>query len=131
MAARQRSSQITSFGSPATAEVRAFLGSEAEHGRNICLYVPRHNDLTTELATKGVAVRTYEALGYQPSARFTLLNPDEPGSSLLAIGKGAFPNFYIDEYTDQSHPRVIAVARGLLKILEKVGNRVDAQRNQD
>jgi hypothetical protein len=107
-------------------EIRSFLKSEATHGRKICLYVPHHNDLTTHLAKEGVAVKTYDSLDYEPSARFTLLNPDEPGSSLLAIGKGTFPNFYIDEYTDQSHARVIAVARDLLKILEKVGNRVDA-----
>jgi len=107
-------------------EINEYLKSQANHGRDICLFVPEHNDLTMQLAEGGVKVRTYPALDYEPSARFTLLNPNEAGSSLLAVGSGIFPKFYIEEFSDQSHPRVIAVARDLLRILEKVSDLVDA-----
>jgi hypothetical protein len=101
-------------------EVRAFLESAAGNGRDIRIFVPKLNDLTTELAANGVMIHTYSNLNYEPSARFTLLNPDEPGSSLLAIGKGTFPHFYIEEFSDQTHSRVLAVARDLLNILERL-----------
>ena len=84
--------------------IRAFLGAQAANGRDICIVVPRHNDLTKELAAEGVRIKTYSSLNYEPSARFTLLNPDEPGSSLLAVGKGTFPHFYIEEFSDQFIP---------------------------
>lgn len=107
-------------------EVRELLKSQARHGSNVRIFVPRHNDLTRSLATDGVEVKTYSSLNYEPSARFTLLNPDEPGSSLLAIGKGAFPEFYTEEFTDKTHSRVLAVARDLLNILDRVSDRDDA-----
>jgi len=110
-------------GAPA---IRELLTSEAAAGRDICLFVPRLNALTAELAANGMKVNTYEGLGYDPSARFTLLNPDEPGSSLLAIGTGIFPNFYIEEFSDATHSRVIAVVRDLLNILERVNDRAHA-----
>jgi hypothetical protein len=107
-------------------ELRAFLESEAQQGRDICIFVPQLNALTAELATSGVKIKTYSTLDYDPGARFTLLNPGEAGSSLLAIGKGTFPNFYTEEFTDQTHSRVIAVVRDLLNILEKVRDEADA-----
>jgi len=103
-------------------EVLNFLKSAPSMGRDIRTFVPKLNDLTSELAANGVIIKTYSWLGYEPSARFTLLNPDEPGSSLLAIGKGAFPDFYIEEFSDSSHSRVLAVARDLLNILERVND---------
>src|SRR5207244_3722111 len=57
-------------------KIHEFLRSEAGHGRDICICVPRHNDLTRELATVGVKIKTYTGLDYEPGARFTLLNPD-------------------------------------------------------
>ncbi len=107
-------------------KVREFLRTEAGQGRDIRVFVPLHNDLTRELSNEGVRVKTYQSLEYEPESRFTLLNPGEPGSSVLAIGKGAFPNFYIEELSDDSHARVIAVVRDLLRILERVSDREDA-----
>lgn len=101
-------------------EIRNFLRTAAAEGRNYCIYVPRHNDLTKQLEGEGVQIRTYEDLEYQPSARFTILNPSEHGSALMAIGRGSVPNFYIEEYTDDEHARVLAVARDLLNIVERV-----------
>jgi hypothetical protein len=103
-------------------EIREYLKAQAGAGRRICIFVPKHNDLTQEMAAEGVTIKTYPGLAYEPSARFTLLNPDEPGSSLLAIGKGTFPNFYIEEFSDQTHSRVLSVTRDLLKIMEKVSS---------
>lgn len=103
-------------------KVRDLLTSEASNGRDICLYVPHLTPVTQDLADNGVKVKTYENLHYEPTARFTLLNPDEPGSSLLAIGKGTFPNFYIEEFSDLGHARVIAVVRDLLSIIDRLND---------
>jgi hypothetical protein len=56
-----------------------------------------------------------EAMGiqYELESSFTLLYPGEPGSSVSAIGKGAFPNFFIEELSDDPHVRLIAVVRNL------------------
>ena len=90
------------------------------------IYVPRHTELTRELAAEGVRIVTYESLAYQPEARFTLLNPNEPGSSLLAIGRGTRPEFYIEEYSEAMHSRVISVTRDLLNMVERLGEREHA-----
>jgi hypothetical protein len=100
--------------------IRNFLAKQAKACKDIRIYVPRHNDITRRLADAGVRIITYESLGYEPEARFTLLNPGEPGSSLLAIGKGAIPNFYIEEFPDLTHSRAISVARDLFQIIERV-----------
>ena len=86
------------------------------------LYVPRHNEITRELVQAGVRVITYDHLRYSPEARFTLLNPDEPGSSILAVGKGSVPKFIIEEFTDVEHARMISIARDLFRILDSVSN---------
>jgi hypothetical protein len=102
-----------------TPNVRAFMIEHARCNKILKLYVPRHNKITRDLASKGVHVITYENLGYTPEARFTLLNPDEPGSSLLAIGKGTVPRFVIEEFTDNEHARMISIARDLFHILDR------------
>ena len=107
-------------GSPA---IQAFLEQQARGGKEIRIFVPRHNDITRALAAEGVRVTTYSALRYEPEARFTLLNPNEPGSSLLAIGKGTFPHFYIEEFADATHSRVISVVRDLLHLVDRIGER--------
>jgi hypothetical protein len=101
-------------------ELRHFLVSEAKQGRQVCLIAPHHSEITRNLSAAGVKVLTYESVQHEPEARFTLLNPDEPGSSLLAIGKGSFPRFYIEEFSDSTHSRVLSVARDLLHIIEKL-----------
>jgi hypothetical protein len=88
----------------------------------IRIYVPKENQITARLRNYGAQVVIYSRLGYIPEARFTLLNPDEPGSSILAVGKGAVPNFFIDEFTDAEHARFISIARDLFAILDKVGD---------
>ena len=100
-------------------EVRNLLKNRAKACKDIRIFVPRQNDITRDLARPGVRITTYESLAYEPEARFTLLNPKEPGF-LLAIGKGAFPNFYIEEFPDATHSRAISVARDLFQIIEKV-----------
>jgi len=107
-------------------QIQNLLIQQAQAGRNIRIYVPTHNDVTRQLARHGVNIITYESLRHEPEARFTLLNPDEPGSSLLAIGKGALPNFYIEEFPDLTHSRVISVARDLLNIIERARDRAIA-----
>jgi len=89
-----------------TTEIRQFLIEQVRNHQVIRFYVPQHNDLTRELMQRGVQVTTYEGLGYHPEARFTLINPDEPGSSLLAVGKGTKPRFFIEEFTDTDHARM-------------------------
>jgi len=105
--------------------VRAFLEEQARAGKDVRILVPRHNETTRELRHAGVHILTYSSLSYEPEARFTLLNPKEPGSSLLAIGRGTFPDFYIEEYSDAGHSRVISVVRDLLHIVERVSQRED------
>jgi hypothetical protein len=100
--------------------IRSVLAKQAKARKDIRIYVPKHNDITRNLAAVGVRIITYESLGYEPEARFTLLNPGEPGSSLLAIGKGAIPNFYIEEFADSTHSRAISVARDLFQMIETV-----------
>ena len=104
-------------GSPA---IRDLLVQYARNSKDVRIYVPRHNELTRALSQEGVRILTYESIDCQPEARFTLLNPDEPGSSLLAIGKGTFPKFYVEEFPDITHSRVISVARDLLHIIDRL-----------
>lgn len=103
-----------------TQGVREFMVNQARGNRVLKLYVPRHNAITRDLAANGVRVITYESLGYEPEARFTLVNPEEPGSSLLAVGKGTVPNFIIEEFTDRDHARMISITRDLFHILDRV-----------
>jgi hypothetical protein len=109
----------------ASPKIKSWLESQAKEGKDIRIIVPKHNELTLQLAAAGVDILAYPNLEYEPESRFTLLNPNEPGSSLLAIGKGVFPNFYIDEFTDSTHARVISVVRDLLNIAERAGNRAN------
>jgi hypothetical protein len=111
-------------------DVRNLLKNQAKACRDIRVYVPRQNDITRDLAAAGVKITTYDSLAYEPEARFTLLNPKEPGSSLLAIGKGVFPNFYIEEFPDATHSRAISVARDLFQIIEKVHCRDHPEENR-
>ncbi len=106
--------------------IRNLLIQQARAGRDVRIYVPHNTDLTRELSAKGVRVISYESLEYEPEARFTLLNPNEPGSSLLAIGKGTLPDFFIEEFSDATHSRVISVARDLLQIVERIGEKAQA-----
>src|SRR5439155_3802972 len=106
--------------------IKAWLQTQAQNGKSIRITVPTHNELTEQLSESGVKILTYPNLQYEPESRFTLLNPTEPGSSLLAIGKGVFPYFYIDEFTDSSHARVISVVRDLLNVAERAGNNDNA-----
>jgi hypothetical protein len=100
--------------------IQKFLVDHAKAGKVVKIYVPRHNVVTKQLQKSGVHIIPYSELDYIPEARFTVVNPNEPGSSLLAVGKGAVPSFYIDEYTDSSHSRVISIARDLFNILDRV-----------
>jgi hypothetical protein len=102
--------------------IREYLVEQAESGKEIRIFVPRENNVTNELAAAGAQIVTYESLDYEPEARFTLLNPQEPGSSLLAIGRGVFPKFYVEEFSDQTHARVISVVRDLLQVVERVNS---------
>jgi hypothetical protein len=102
-------------------EVRNFIKTHATR-KIIRIYVPRENQITDSLKRYGVQVISYSRLNHIPEARFTLLNPDEPGSSILAVGKGAIPNFVIEEFTDAEHARLISIARDLFAILDRVGD---------
>lgn len=105
-----------------TTEVLSCVGKLARDRKKVIkVYVPKQNSVTEQLQKVGVQVKTYPGLNYVPEARFTLVNPTEPGSSILAIGKGTLPNFYIDEYYDQTQARIISMARDLFNILEKIG----------
>lgn len=106
--------------------IRNLLVQQARAGRDVRIYVPHNFDLTRELSAEGVRIITYESLEYEPEARFTLLNPNEPGSSLLAIGQGTLPDFFIEEFSDATHSRVISVARDLLQIVERISARAQA-----
>ena len=99
--------------------VREFIAGHAAN-RLIRLYVPSRNQITNILEQYGAQIVTYSSLNYAPEARFTLLNPHEPGSSLLAVGKGAVPYFFIEEFTDAGHARVISIARDLFAILDRL-----------
>jgi hypothetical protein len=103
-----------------TPDVEGFLMDRAKSNKVLKLYVPRHNDVTRQLASKGIRIVTYTDLDYTPEVRFTLLNPEEPGSSILAIGKGTVPKFVIEEFTDVDNARMISIARDLFRILDRV-----------
>ena len=79
--------------------------------------IPLHAALAAAIAS---AVAPVCRADYTPEVRFTLLNPEEPGSSILAIGKGTVPKFVIEEFTDVDNARMISIARDLFRILDRV-----------
>lgn len=100
--------------------VENFLIEHVSKGNEVWVYLPNANATARRLQQAGVKLVTYGALGFVPTTRFTLINRNVAGSRVLAVGSGVKPKFRIREFTDQKHPKVVAMARDLTTVLRGV-----------
>jgi len=82
----------------------------------INIYLPKENDIARELRENGLHIHIVSSLR-APHARFTLVDMNRPGSTVLAVGSGRIPKFTISEFFEDKHPQVVALARDYVKSL--------------
>jgi hypothetical protein len=94
---------------------RTILGRAKDYEINI--YLPSMNDTAKELGKNGVHIFIVPSLGTKPFARFTLVDKNQPGSAVLAVGCGKIPDFTISEIDEQSNAQVVTLARNYVERL--------------
>jgi hypothetical protein len=77
----------------------------------INIYLPETNDVAQELGRNGVNICIVPSLGNKRYARFTLVDKNQPGSAMLAVGCGIIPDFTISEINEQSNAQVVTLAK--------------------
>lgn len=90
---------------------------ERARSAEINIYLPRMNAIAQELQKNGISIHVVPSLGRAPHARFTLVDMNRPGSTLLAVGSGRIPKFTISEFYEKNHPQVVALARNYIQTL--------------
>ena len=84
---------------------------------DINIYLPRENEIARELINNGLKVHIVPSIGTSPNARFTLVDKDRPSGTLLAAAFGRIPALKIQEFLEETHPHVVAIARDYIDLL--------------
>ena len=84
---------------------------------DINIYLPRENEIARELMDRGLNIHIVPLLGTSPNARFTLVDKDRPSGTLLAAAFGRIPTLKIQEFPEETHPHVVAIARDYIALL--------------
>lgn len=90
---------------------------ERAKNAEINIYLPKKNAIATLLENNGVTLHISPSLANKQFARFTLVDKNNPGSSMLAVGCGILPDFTISEFDPKSNPQVVTLAQNYLEIL--------------
>lgn len=99
--------------------------SLARQGKKFRFHLSEDNTTATQLRSGQPNIQVYipqsnSQVGEQP--RFTLINRQAPGSTTLAVGFADGDHWRIDEFTSKKHPQIIAIARGYVEHLERIGH---------
>ena len=90
---------------------------ERAKNAEINIYLPKKNAIATLLENNGVTLHISPSLAKKQFARFTLVDRNNPGSSMLAVGCGILPDFTISEFDSKSNSQVVTLAQNYLEIL--------------
>lgn len=90
---------------------------ERAKNAEINIYLPKKNKIATLLENNGVSLHISPSLAIKQFARFTLVDRNNPGSSMLAVGCGILPHFTISEFDPKSNAQVVTLAQNYLEIL--------------
>lgn len=91
---------------------------ERSESADINIYLPSMNEVAQELQENGISIHIVPSLR-APHARFTLVDMNRPGSTVLAVGAGRVPRFKISEFYEDTHPQVVALARDYIQTLRE------------
>lgn len=99
--------------------IKLKLISRSRAGQEINIYIPKSNAISKELKKNGIKIHICHGLKH-PHPRFTIVDKDHLGTSMLAIASGSLPKFRISEFNESFFPQVVALAREYVNML-KVG----------
>lgn len=93
------------------------LKKKSKNGE-ITFFVHKTTSALNELQGAGATIIEYGSLGFDPIARFTIVNAGNPASSYVAIGSRKPNEPHIIEELDASHP-TYALALDLIRSIKK------------
>lgn len=110
-----------------SSEMSALLKRKARAGE-LTVFMPKPTPLAEELRSLGASIISYEALGLQPRARFTIAHWQRDGSR-IAVGRPVGDQHTIQEYSEGEHP-IFAVAQDLIDVITRSQQTSDTNQSQ-